>query len=456
MTTEPTAAPFWLRFLPASLRRRIENRPNLLMILSNIAWLFGDKVLRIGVGLLVGVWVARYLGPLQFGLLNFAMALVALFGAFATLGLQGIVVRDIVKDPSHAQETLGTSFVLQLLGGLLAFSLVVGAISYLRTDDTLAKTIVAILGVTMIFKASEVVKYWFESQVQSKYTVWVENGVFLIIATAKMAMMLLEAPLIAFVWAAFAEALVVAIMLLIIYTWRVGRLRAWEVQFVRANSLLKDSWPLILSGLAVMVYMRTDQIMLGQMLGDEAVGIYAAAVQISEVWYFIPMAIVASVFPAIIEAKKQSETLYYQRLQKLYDLMVLLALAVAVPMTLLSDWVMTLLFGQAYVQAGTVLAIHIWAGPFVFLGVASGKWFLTENRQFLAFQRVFLGMVVNIGLNFMLIPKYGAVGAALATLFSQVAAALLFDAFRKETRPMFRMKLKAFVITRAIHVYVHT
>jgi len=190
--------------------------------------------------------------------------------------------------------------------------------------------------------------------------------------------------------------------------------------------------------------------MLGQMVGDEAVGIYSAAVRISEVWYFIPMMIVASVFPAILEAKKRSETQYYQRFQHLYDLMVWLSVAVALPMTFLSTPIVTLLFGESFSASGTVLAIHIWAAVFVFLGVASSKWFLAENRQMLNLQRTALGAVVNVVLNFLLIPDYGPVGAAVATVVSQATAAFFFDAVQPVTREMFFMKIKSMNLLRLI------
>jgi O-antigen/teichoic acid export membrane protein len=431
-----------LQWLPRGLRDRIAHQPGLLKILDNIGWLFFDKILRMGVGLLVGVWVARYLGPEQFGLLSFALAFVGLFGAVATLGLQGIVVRDIVRDQSSANETLGTAFVLQLLGGLTAYLLVLAAIYYFRPDDTLAKAIVAILGFTLVLKAGETIKYWFESQVQSKFVVWVENSVFLLIAGVKVVMILAQAPLIAFVWASLAEATLVAATLLTVYSWTRGKLRSWKPSLGRAKTLLRDSWPLILSGMAVMIYMRIDQIMLGQMIGDEAVGIYSAAVRISEVWYFIPMAITASVFPSIIDAKKRSEELYYQRLQKLFDLMVWTSVAIALPMTFLSSSLVVMLFGPAYAQAGTVLAIHIWAAVFVFLGVASSRWFLTENRQILSLQRTLLGAGVNVGLNSLMIPRFGIVGAACATVISYSVAVFFSDVLHKETLPLFKMKLR--------------
>lgn len=439
------AAPFWLALLPSFLQARIVHRAGLVNALSNTAWLFSDRVLRMGVGLIVGVWLARYLGPEQFGLLSFAMALVALFGAVASLGLQGIVVRDIVRDPPQAPDILGTGFVLQLLGGLTAFVLATVTIAYLRPDDAMARLLVAILGSSLVFRSLDGVRYWFESQLQSKYVVWAENAVFLGIAIAKISMILAEAPLVAFAWAAFAEVVVVALALAGVYQKTGGNFAVWRVKLARAARLLKDSWPLVLSGVAVMVYMRIDQIMLGQMLDDGAVGIYTAAVRISEVWYFIPTVIVASVFPAIIESKKLGESIYLARLQKLYSLMVVIALVVAVPLTFLSDWLVLLLFGEGYAEAGMILAMHIWAGIFVFLGVVSVRWFLVEGLSMYIFYRAIMGAVANVTLNAVMIPAYGVVGAAVATVISQAVASVLLNALSGRTRVVFVMQCRSFI-----------
>ncbi len=433
-----------MNIVPAFVRRRIAHRPNLVKIVDNIGWLFFDKVLRMGLGLLVGVWIARYLGPEQFGLLSFALAFVGMFGAVAGLGLQSIVVRDMVRDPSCKEETLGTAAVLQLVGGLLAYGCVMGTIFWLRPDDGLAKLLVPILGSIVLFKFSDVALYWFESQVLSKYIVWVQNGCFLIFAAIKVGLIVSNAPLLAFAWATAAEALVVAVFILFMLGFHGLKLQKLRFSLLRAKRLLADSWPLLLSGMAIMVYMKIDQIMLGQMLGDDAVGIYSAAVRISEVWYFIPMMIVASVFPAILEAKKRDEAQYYQRLQRLYDLMVWLSVAIALPMTFISTPIVVALFGPAYAESGPVLAIHIWASVFVFLGVASSQWFVAENRQILSFQRTVLGAVINMSLNYILIPESGVLGAAYATVLAQASVCLFYDLLQKETRPMFVMKLKSF------------
>ncbi|MBT5912197.1 MAG: flippase [Rhodospirillaceae bacterium] len=440
-----------LKFIPQSLQGYIAQHPQFSKILENIGWLFFDKILRMGLGLLIGVWIARYLGPEQFGSLSFAIAFTWLFGAVSTLGLPEIVVRDLVRKPDTKLETLGTTAALLFLGGVLTYCLILITIFWIRPEDQLAKILVAILGSTMLFKASEIAVYWFESQVISKYTVWVQNGSFLIFAGIKVLLILNGTPLIAFAWITLGEASIAAIMLSIMLGIHGPRLRQLCVSLARAKILLKDSWPLLLSSIAVVVYMKIDQIMLGQMVGDEAVGIYSAAVRISEVWYFIPTMIVASVFPAILKARNSSEEQYYKKLQHLFDLMLWLSIGIALPMTFLSESVIKILFGETYLDASSILSIHIWASVFVFLGVASSKWFIAENRQILSFQRTTIGALANVILNFLFIPQFQAVGAATATIISYAIATIISDLFQAETRFIFFMKIESFNLLKVIY-----
>ena len=396
-----------------------------------------------GVGLLVGVWVARYLGPEQFGQLNFAIAFSGLFITIGALGLPGIVVRDVVNDPGSQQQTLGTAAVLQTVGGFLAYGVMLLGICWLRPEDALVKMLVAIVGAVTLFKVFDVAVYWFESQVQSKYTVWIQNGIFLVVVAAKAVLVLWNAPLVAFAWAMFTETALASVALFVVFSQRV-KLQAFHVQLSRAKKMLRDSWPLLLSGLAIMVYMKIDQVMLGQMLGDEAVGVFSAAIKISEIWFFIPMAIVATVFPAILESKKRGESQYYQRMQHLFDLMVWLSIAIALPMTFLSTPITNLLYGTAYESAGSILAIHIWASVFVFLGVATSNWLLAEGKQISALQRTFFGAVINVLLNLWFIPEFGTLGAAWATVIAQFSVGMLYDLFQRDTQRIFYMKLRAF------------
>lgn len=432
------------KFLPAFVRTRLDGRSNLQNILANTGWLFADRILRMGVGLFVGVWIARYLGPEQFGLYSYALSFVALFGTFATLGLDGIVVRDIVRNPLCKEEILGTAFVLKFMGGALSFLLIMGAISLLRPHDSLIRWLVGITAAGMIFQAFDVIDFWFQSQVKSKYTVYAKNAAFLLITFVKISLLLMEAPLIAFVWAGLSEVVLGAAGLVIAYRVNGHYLKAWRGSLHWAETLLKDSWPLVLSGAMIAVFMRIDQVMLSNMIGDEAVGLYSAAVRISEVWYFIPMVITSSLFPAIINAKNHSEDLYYKRLQKLLDFMVWMSVAMALLTTFLSRWIVNLLYGYEYNKAGDVLMIHIWAGVFVCVGVFKGKYMLAENIQWLSFVYSGIGAIVNVILNYFLIKKFGINGAAISTLIAQAISAVFLPLFHKIDRISILMFLKSF------------
>ncbi|OGS99413.1 MAG: hypothetical protein A3F73_11840 [Gallionellales bacterium RIFCSPLOWO2_12_FULL_59_22] len=433
----------WVKLLPGFIRARLESRHGLQAIIGNTGWLFADKILRMGAGLIVSVWIARYLGPEQYGLWNFAIAFAALFGAFAALGLDNVVVRELVKNPARQNELLGSAFALKLAASLCMLIMAIAAISIARSGETFTLWLVAISAAGYVFLSINVIDFYFQAKVQSKFTVIAVNGAFAIATVAKIALLLIEAPLIAFVWAGSVETALSAIFLLAAYRINRQDIRKWRFRAEVAVELLKDGWPLILSGLAIMIYMRIDQIMIGQMLGDKEVGLFSAAARISEVWYFIPVAVVSSVFPSVIAAKQLEEALYLRRLQRLYNLMVGISLAIAIPTTIFSGWIINLLFGANYIQAAGTLSIHIWGGIFVFLWVACGQWYLNENLQRIAFLMALLGILVKLGLNYVMIPAYGIEGAAMATVISLVVATYIFDFIHRKTRGMFWMKTRS-------------
>jgi O-antigen/teichoic acid export membrane protein len=271
-------------------------------------------------------------------------------------------------------KLFGTFIVLVILAVIVGFT----------SNDKATNMLVFIIASATIFQSFNVVDMYFQSKVMGKYIVYA-NAISLIVSTVvKIALILNEASLVAFAWVVLFDSFILAVGYGYFYLKNHLALKTWKFDKRVAIDLLRDSWPLILSGIVISIYMKIDQIMIKEMLDSEAVGQYAAAVRLSEAWYFIPMVISASLFPAIINAKKVSEELYYARLQKFYDLMVWIAIAIAIPMTFMSEWVVELLYGEAYSEASGVLMIHIWAGVFVFLGVASGKWLVSENLQMLS------------------------------------------------------------------------
>lgn len=423
-----------------------KSRSDLRAMIINTGWLFADRILRMGASLVVGVWVARYLGAQQYGLFNYAFAFVGLFGSISTLGLDDLVIRQIIRDASTQKEVLGTAFRLRLLGGFISLLLSVSFILLLRHDDALTVGLVSILGVISVVQAFDIIDLWFQSQVQSKYTVVAKNTAFFLITLVKVVLIKMQAPLVAFAWVTLAEYSLGAVGLAIAYRIKGYSLLLWRWSFPLAKALLKESWPLIFSNFAILIYMKIDQIMLGEMIGDGAVGIYSAAVRISEIWYFLPMAITSSVSPSIFAAKETSEVFYYRRIGQLLRLLVLLAIVIAVPMTFLSQTVITMLFGNGYLGAGSVLAIHIWASLFVFMSVATSPWYVAEGLTRLSMYKSFTGATSNVLLNLFLIPAYGEVGAAIATVISYGLAELFINATHPKTKKIFKLQLKSFLL----------
>lgn len=410
---------------------------------KNTSWLLSERILRMTAGLFVGIWVARYLGPEQFGLFSYAQSFVFLFTAFATLGLDGIIVRELVKDQTKRDALLGTAFTLKFIGAFVVLLMLALTISIIPTDAQ-TKLLIIVIASATIFQSMNVVDFYFQSKVLSRYVAFANTFTLFVSSLVKIWLIVNEAPLIAFAWVVLLDSVILSLGYIYVYLKTGKRIKQWVFDKHVALGLLKDSWPLILSGIVISIYMKIDQVMIKEMLGAEAVGQYAAAVRLSEAWYFIPMVIASSLFPAIIDAKKQSKKIYYTHLQKLYDLMVWLAVAIALPMTFLSDWMITFLYGGQYSQAGSVLKIHIWAGMFVFLGVAFAKYLTNENLTKKSFYRTFLGAIINVILNYLLIPKYGIEGAAIATLLGQFAANYVYDFFDKSLHVQLKMKTKSF------------
>ena len=413
--------------------------------LFNTSWLFAEQGLRILSGLFVGAGVAKYLGPENFGFFSYVLAFTSIFAGMAKLGLDGIVVRELIKHPEKRDIYLGTSFWLKIFGSILVIGVISIIMSFTDNDAT-TNIYIYIIASGLIFQSFEVVEFYFQSQVLAKLISICKVIQLFLSSSIKIYLILVEAELIWFVIVTALDAFSLAISYFMAYKIRIHSSFYKYFNLNIAKYLLKDSWPLIFSSILVMVYMRIDQIMIKEMLGEYDVGIYSAAVRLSEAFYFIPTLITASIFPAILNAKTHNETLYKERLQRLYAFMVWFAIFIALPMIFFSDWLILLFFGQAYLEAGQVLVLHMWAAVFVFLGVSFSNYLLAENLTKIALLRTLVGVISNVVLNFFLIPIYGLVGAAIATLIAQFITNVGYDAFDKRLHQQFNMKIKAFLM----------
>ncbi len=428
-----------------SLRSKIialKNHQGFQRYAANTTWLMAEQILRIIAGILVGIWVARYLGPEQFGIFSYVLAFTTIFGGIAKLGLDGILVRELIHQPKLQNTYMGTAFWLKVIGAVMVTVFMACIVPFTSNDATTNLYIFIIAG-GLFFQSFEVVEFYFQSQVLAKLISICKVIQLIFSSIIKVYLVLIQADLFWFVCVTSLDMFSLALSYFIAYRIKgnTSFFKCFNVEI--AKKMLKDSWMLVFSSLVVMIYMRIDQIMIKEMLGDYEVGIYSAAVKLSEAFYFIPVLLTASVFPAIINARKESAALYQKRMQRLYTFLIWVAIIVALPMTLLSKWLIMLLYGEAYLPAGQVLMIHIWAAIFVFMGVAFSKYLLAENLQTIAFQRTLLGAIANVCLNFILIPKYGLKGAATATLLAQFMANYMYDFFDKRLHNQLRFKTQA-------------
>ena len=422
--------------------------PGLRQVLGNLAWLLTDQILQMALGLLVGVWVARYLGPAQFGLLNYAIAFVSLFSSVATMGLGTLVVRDIARNPDCKEETLGTAFAIQFVGGIITLLLTVTVISVLNPNESLTRWLVGIIAAGTIFQSFETINFWFQSQVQSKYTVVAKNSVSLLVAALRIGLVQIKAPLIAFAWLRLGEVAFAGFAIALVYQSRGNDLKLWRVSWLRGKELIQESWPLVLSGLAVYIYSKIDQIMLGS-LNQTELGYYAVAVKVSEICDFLPMIIASSIFPKLANLRDKNYGEYIKKFQIYSDTMLFLWLGVALPISLLAPFIIQILYGEQYAASARVLSVYVWAQFGSNFGIARNAYFALEGQLRYGLYLTVVGSIFNIVLNSLLIPIYGAFGATVATLITYFYVIILVNFLIKELRPFGNLILNSLNLYKA-------
>lgn len=392
--------------------------PGMRKVVGNVGWLFAERIVTMAITFAISIYVIRYLGSENFGILSYSMSFVALFGSIASLGLRQIVVRNIVREETATSEILGTTLLLRLIGAVIAIAAIIVAI-FAFEQNSQTRWLTIIISFQLLFIALDnTIELWFQSQVLAGKASIVMIAQIIFASATKLVLVLQKLPLIAFGWTLLATSAFKTIGMIWIYARQGKSIRHWKLNFARGQEMLSDSWPLILSAIAITLYMKIDQVMLGKMSGLAEVGNYAAAVRFSEIWYFIPTAVCSSVFPGIIRAKQKSQRAYYQKLQQLYDFMSWISLTLAIVMNFISAPLIETLLGAEYAEAGDILALHIWSGVFVFLSVARGQWLIEENMTRFSSISTSLGAISNILLNLALIPVYQGKGAAIATLIS--------------------------------------
>lgn len=408
---------------------------------NNVIWLFGEKIITMGLALLVSIILARYLGASDFGKLNYLISFIAILMPFSALGLNAIVVRELVNEKVETGVILGTSLVLRTLGGVTAILVVViGCLVF--NGELLVSSNWLILGaVGSSFSSLLLFDFYFQSIVQSQHVVKTRLIVLVLSSCLKFTAVYYQIQLNAFLVLVVLEPIMTGMILYLFFKIKNKKTIIFKFDLFYSKELLSQSKWLILSGFMAIVYLKVDQLMIGEMLGSEALGVYSVAVRMSEVWYFFPTAIVASFYPKLLKSKLEP-ILYEYNLQRLCDVLFWLGMIVAIAVTSISSLLIDILYGEEYTFAAQVLNIHIWAGVFIFMRALLSKWLIAEGLLKFSLLTHGIAAIVNVVLNYLWIPQFGIEGAAWATLISYALSSYIVLWSNRKTLSMAKIMTK--------------
>lgn len=411
----------------------------------NSAWIIGQQVFQMLLQLVVGVLTARYLGPSNYGSLNYTASFVVFFTSVATLGMDGVVIRKIIEHPEKEAEYLGSCMGLRLISSLLSIISVSIIVYVLNPSEPIKLLLVILQSFQLSFKAIQILDAWFQRYLISKY-VSIGKMIACIVVSAYKIFLLMSSKSI--IWFAFSNSLtdgVIALLEIYFFSSLCGKKLRFSLR--TGLDVLHDSYHFILSGIMVAIYGQMDRIMIGQMMSDLDVGYYTTATAICSMWIFVPSAIITSFQPTIMELKKRGdEILYLLRLKQLYSFIIWLCIIVSVLIVILGKMIVFILYGAEYFGAIPALRIVIWCETFAMIGSARGIWIICENKNKYVKYYLAIGAVINLVLNAVLIPSMGINGAAIATLITQITTSVIAPLLFKETRIHSRIVLDAFLL----------
>lgn len=412
---------------------------------KNASWIIGEQIFQMLVSFVIGVISARYLGPSNYGALNYTASFVAFMTPFATLGMHGVVVKKLIANPDKEGVYLGSTMFFRIVSSLLSSLAILLMVYVLDIDDTLKLYLAGLQSIALVFQAVNMLDAWFQRHLKAKYVSLAKMVACIVVSCYKIYLLVTAKSV---VWFAFSNSLtfiVIAAVLVWFYNKQGGQKLSYSFEVGR--EVLSESWHFIMSGLMVAIYGQIGKIMVGQYMTDAEVGFYTMAASLCSMWLFIPTAIINSMQPTIMEYKhKGDETMYMLRLQQLYSFLIWLCIGVSVLVWIIGKYVIQLLYGEAYMGAVAPLQILIWAEVFSVLGSARGIWILSESKNKYVKYYLAIGAIFSIGMNFLLIPTLGTIGAAIVTVLTQIVTSMIAPLFFKATRIHTKIIIDSFLL----------
>lgn len=408
---------------------------------NNASWLIGGKIFQMAISLVVGVITARYLGPSNYGLIGYGSAYVSFFTAFCSLGLNSVIIKDFIDNPHEQGEAIGSAIVMRIVSSLLSSVMIVSFVAVVDKGEAVTIAVVALCSVGTIFHVFETFNFWFQSQYKSKITSIATFLAYVVTAGYKIVLLILGKDVRWFAFSTSVDYIVVAVFLYVAYKRHGGE--RLKFSFKKSKSLLKVSYNYILSAVMISVYGQTDKLLLKHMLDESAVGYFTTATTICTMWVFVLQAIVDSMYPTILRLKSENYAQYERKNRQLYAIVFYVSCFVSVAFIIFGDFGVKLLYGEAYLPASSVLKVVSWYTAFSYLGVARNAWIVSEGKQKYLKYIYGAAAILNVVMNLILIPVMGTIGAATATLITQILTSIILPIMFKELRPNAKLMLEA-------------
>lgn len=414
------------------------------MEVKNASWIIGGKILQLFISLIVNILTARYLGPDNYGLINYGAAYVAFFSSLCTLGINSIIIKDFLDYPSEQGKTLGTAIILRILSSAFSAIMIVGIAFILDKQEPMTVVVVALCSVALIFQVFDTINFWFQSRYQSKVTSIAGIFAYIVVAIYKFILLFFYKDVRWFAFSTSVDYICVAMFLMIAYK-RYGGPKL-EFSMTKAKGLWNKSYHYILSGMMVAIYGQTDKFMIKQILTDADVGFYSVATAICATWVFVLQAIIDSIYPTIINLHKNDKLKFERKNRQLYGIVFYVSVVVSIFFVIFGKYIVLLLYGEAYLDSVIPLKIVTWYTAFSYLGVARNAWMVCENKQKYLKYLYLSAAIINVILNAFTIPKWGISGAAIASLITNVATSMILPMLIKEIRPNTILMLEAITL----------
>lgn len=417
-------------------------------MVKNAWWLISGKLAQMVLSLVVGMISARYLGPTNYGLISYGTALTSFFMSFCTLGINTIIIREFVKNPDEQGTALGTAILYRIISSLCSIVLIVCVSFVLDYGEWDTIVVVLLCSISLLFHAFDTINYWFQNQYKSKVVASVSFIAYAAMSMYKSVLLILGKNVFWFAFSTSIDYIVISILLILAYKKNNGP--PFKVSFSKGKELLSKSYHYILSGMMVAIYGQTDKLMLKQMLGKESVGYYATAVAICSMWTFVLSAIIDSMYPAIIQSFDVDKSSFNKKNRQLYAIIFYVSVSVSLVFTIFGELIVSLLYGKVYLPAVWPLRMITWYTAFSYLGVARNAWIVCNHKQKYLKYMYFSACIINFILNLVMIPIMGTVGAAFASLITQIFTSIILPLFINELRPNAKLILEGIMLKDVI------